>query len=85
MALVDECKKQNIPFAGHLPEFILLKEAADAGQQSIEHLTGLYYTFYHSCPPEEVIKALPAEIAAGSPFVPLMQQGVQLCDEKEEE
>jgi imidazolonepropionase-like amidohydrolase len=82
-ALADECKKQNIPFAGHLPLFILFREAADAGQQSIEHLTGLYQAFYHSCPPDEVIKALPSEIKAGSPFVPLLQQALQLCDEKE--
>jgi hypothetical protein len=82
-ALADECKKQNIPFVGHLPDFILLREAADAGQQTIEHLTGFYQTFYHSCPPVEVIKALPAEIEAGSPFVPLMQQALLLCDEKE--
>ncbi len=81
-ALADECKKQNIPFAGHIPEFILLKEATDAGQQSIEHLTGLHPTFYNACPLEEVKKALPGEIAAGSPFVPLMQQGLELCDEQ---
>jgi hypothetical protein len=81
-AIADECKKQNIPFAGHLPWPILLKEAADAGQQSIEHLTGLYQSFYHDCPPLEIIAALPKEIAAGSPFVPLMQQAIDLCDEK---
>ena len=81
-ALADECKKQNIPFAGHVPGFILLKEAADAGQQSIEHLTGLHPSFYHTCPLDEVIKALPGEIAAGSPYVPLMQQGLELCDEQ---
>jgi len=81
-AIADECKKQNISFAGHVPQFILLREAADAGQQSIEHLTGLNHTFYNSCPLEEVIKALPGEIAAGSPYVPLMQQGLELCDEQ---
>lgn len=37
-ALVDESHKQNIPFAGHLPFEI---RASEAGQRSIEHLTGI--------------------------------------------
>ena len=40
-ALVDESRKQNIPFAGHLPFEIRASEASDAGQRSIEHLTGI--------------------------------------------
>ena len=40
-ALVDESGKQNIPFAGHLPFEIRASEASEAGQRSIEHLTGL--------------------------------------------
>jgi imidazolonepropionase-like amidohydrolase len=40
-ALVDETHKQNIPFAGHLPFEIRASEASDAGQRSIEHLTGI--------------------------------------------
>ena len=36
-AIADEAKKQGIPFAGHVPFFVSLAEAADAGQQSIEH------------------------------------------------
>jgi hypothetical protein len=68
-ALADECKKQNIPFAGHLPDFILLREAADAGQQSIEHITGLYQRFYHDCPPVELLKRC----------LPRSQQGHHLC------
>jgi imidazolonepropionase-like amidohydrolase len=38
-AIAEEAKRQNIPFAGHLPEAITLEEAARAGQRSIEHLT----------------------------------------------
>lgn len=37
-AIVDEAKKQNIPFAGHVPAGVTSFEAADAGQKSFEHL-----------------------------------------------
>jgi Amidohydrolase family len=37
-AIVDEAKKQRIPFAGHVPESIQNSEASNAGQASIEHL-----------------------------------------------
>jgi imidazolonepropionase-like amidohydrolase len=37
-AVADESKKQNIPFAGHLPFEISVIEASDAGMRSIEHL-----------------------------------------------
>src|SRR5690348_15743171 len=40
-ALVDEARKQNIPFAGHLPYQVRASEASDAGQRSIEHLDGI--------------------------------------------
>ncbi|MGA2095762.1 MAG: amidohydrolase family protein [Candidatus Acidiferrum sp.] len=42
-ALADECKKQNIRFAGHLPFEIGAAEASDAGMHSIEHF--LYSAF----------------------------------------
>ncbi len=37
-ALVAEAKKQNIPFAGHVPIAVTSFEASDAGQRSFEHL-----------------------------------------------
>jgi len=40
-AIADEAKKQGIPFAGHVPEAVNAAEASDAGQKSIEHLTGV--------------------------------------------
>jgi tetratricopeptide (TPR) repeat protein len=40
-AIADEAKKQGIPFAGHVPEGVAAEEASSAGQQSIEHLTGI--------------------------------------------
>ncbi len=36
--MVDEAKKQNIPFAGHIPIAITSFEASNAGQKSFEHL-----------------------------------------------
>jgi putative transposon-encoded protein len=40
-AIVDEAKKQEMTFAGHVPEAVNAGEASDAGQKSIEHLTGV--------------------------------------------
>ncbi|MGH3800490.1 MAG: amidohydrolase family protein, partial [Pseudonocardiaceae bacterium] len=40
-ALVDECRKQAILFAGHVPDAVTPAEASDAGMRSIEHLTGI--------------------------------------------
>jgi imidazolonepropionase-like amidohydrolase len=41
MAIADASKKQGLPFAGHVPEAVSAGEASDAGQKSIEHLTGM--------------------------------------------
>jgi imidazolonepropionase-like amidohydrolase len=49
-AIADEAKKQGLPFAGHVPESVSALEASDAGQRSIEHLTGLWI----SCSANEV-------------------------------
>ena len=40
-ALAEEARKQDIPFVGHLPFEIRASEASNAGQRSIEHLTGI--------------------------------------------
>ena len=40
-AIADEAKKQGLPFAGHVPLSVSAGEASDAGQRSIEHLTGI--------------------------------------------
>ena len=40
-AIADETKKQGISFAGHVPQSVTVAEASDAGQKSIEHLTGI--------------------------------------------
>ena len=41
LAIADEAKRQHMVFAGHVPEFVSAAEASDAGQKSIEHLTGV--------------------------------------------
>jgi len=40
-AFADEAKQRDIPFAGHVPESVSALEASDAGQRSIEHLSGV--------------------------------------------
>lgn len=40
-AIADEAKKQGIAFAGHIPQSVTVIEAAEAGQKSVEHLTGM--------------------------------------------
>jgi hypothetical protein len=40
-AIADESRRQAIPFVGHVPLSVSAAEASDAGQKSIEHLTGV--------------------------------------------
>lgn len=39
--IADEAKQLDIPFVGHVPFSVSAGEASDAGQKSIEHLTGI--------------------------------------------
>ncbi|HEV2103450.1 MAG TPA: amidohydrolase family protein [Candidatus Acidoferrum sp.] len=41
-AAADEAKKNGIVFAGHVPDKVRATEASNAGQKSIEHLTGVF-------------------------------------------
>ena len=41
-AIADEARKQNIPFVGHVPDAVRASEVSDAGQKSIEHMTGIF-------------------------------------------
>jgi hypothetical protein len=41
-AVVDEARKQGLTLVGHVPDAIRAWEASDAGQKSIEHLTGVF-------------------------------------------
>jgi len=38
-AVADEARRQNLPFAGHVPLKVTIQEAVDAGISSIEHLS----------------------------------------------
>jgi imidazolonepropionase-like amidohydrolase len=40
-AIADESRLQGLAFAGHVPSTVSPAEASDAGQKSIEHLTGI--------------------------------------------
>jgi imidazolonepropionase-like amidohydrolase len=40
-AIIDEAKRKNIPVAGHVPNSITVLEAAEAKQESMEHLVGI--------------------------------------------
>jgi hypothetical protein len=48
-AIVDESKRQHLPFAGHIPPSIRAVETADAGQASIEHLGGQFLGVLLGC------------------------------------
>lgn len=41
-AAVEEAKKLGIVFVGHVPDAVRAVEASNAGQKSIEHLTGVF-------------------------------------------
>jgi hypothetical protein len=41
-AIVGEAKKKGMVFAGHVPDAVRAMEASNAGQKSIEHLTGVF-------------------------------------------
>jgi Amidohydrolase family len=40
-AIADEARKRGISFAGHVPDALSAAEVSDAGQRSIEHLSGV--------------------------------------------
>src|SRR5258707_3160689 len=53
-AIVEEAKKQEIPFEGHVPDAVRASEMSAAGMKSFEHLIG---TFEWSSPAaDEVLK-----------------------------
>lgn len=41
LAIAEQAKAKNIPFAGHVPEAVDFREASNAGQRTMEHLTGM--------------------------------------------
>ncbi|WFE37822.1 amidohydrolase family protein [Micromonospora sp. WMMD998] len=43
LALADEARRQRIPFLGHVPDFVSLTEASNAGIRTVEHLFQIWY------------------------------------------
>jgi hypothetical protein len=40
-AIADVCRREHVTLVGHVPDHVTASEASDAGQKSIEHLTGV--------------------------------------------
>jgi imidazolonepropionase-like amidohydrolase len=40
-AIAEACRREHVTFVGHVPDRVTAAEASDAGQKSIEHLTGV--------------------------------------------
>ncbi|MGC1616914.1 MAG: amidohydrolase family protein [Candidatus Acidiferrum sp.] len=40
-AIANVCRREHITFVGHVPDRVTASEASEAGQKSIEHLTGV--------------------------------------------
>jgi len=57
-AIAAEARREKISFAGHVPETVSVGEASDAGQKSVEHLTGVL----HGC--STVGETLPKNLEA---------------------
>ena len=57
-AIVDESRKLGLPVAGHVPLSITAKEAAEAGQKSTEHFTGLTAAETDAAQADDVIAIL---------------------------
>jgi len=57
LAIADESKKLNFPFAGHVPESVSMAEASEAGQKSLEHIENLSM-FIELSSNEEKFKAM---------------------------
>lgn len=56
-AVVEEAKRQGLPFVGHVPRAVTMAEASEAGQKSVEHLG----TFLEgSSTAEDELRAWPA-------------------------
>lgn len=41
-AIAEQCRRENIPFSGHVPDAVRGAEASNAGMRSFEHLIGIF-------------------------------------------
>jgi imidazolonepropionase-like amidohydrolase len=69
-AIADVCRREHITFVGHVPDRVTAAEASDAGQKSIEHLTGVL----RACSGEE--PSLMRKQFAAAPKKPTIGQSV---------
>ena len=76
-AIAAEAKAASLPFVGHVPGSVTAAEGSDAGQKSIEHLTGILLGCSSR---EDELRREMLEQRKGGPIDPvLFQQGVQKC------
>jgi hypothetical protein len=66
-AIAEEAKKQDLPFAGHVPILVTASEASDAGQRSLEH----DYSVLFGCSTRErdLMQRENALYGSGKPFM----------------
>ena len=69
-AIAEVCRREHITFVGHVPDHVTAAEASDAGQKSIEHLTGVL----RACSSDE--PALIRKQFASAPKRPTMAKSV---------
>ncbi len=62
-AIGGECRRQGIRFVGHVPDTVSALEASEAGQSSIEHLTGILLGY--STKEDELRREILAHVTAG--------------------
>jgi imidazolonepropionase-like amidohydrolase len=62
-AIAGAAKREHIAFVGHVPDRVTAMEASDAGQKSIEHLTGVL----RACASDEP-RLMREQVQAGSRF-----------------
>lgn len=74
-AVADEAKKRNFTIAGHVPRSVTAAEASDAGQKSIEHLSGVAFacSSLEAELPADLAK-LKADVAGGANYLFLLRR-----------
>jgi imidazolonepropionase-like amidohydrolase len=71
LAIVDEAKKQQIPFAGHVPYAMTAAEVSDLGQSSIEHNIDILLS---SSRDEAMLRQETHKIPYNQPYSPARQE-----------
>jgi hypothetical protein len=75
-AVADESKKQGVSFVGHMPVYVNVGEASDAGMKSVEHFSGVLVAA--STRESELRKQL-IEIISSPPTDPAQPSGSRLA------